>query len=78
MSRRTSPTGAFGTDPAATRGSQYAPRDSILLPADPPLERSEFTQSLIDIAAVFLAALVVSITGVGFAASLFIVLFVRL
>lgn len=69
--------GGVSTDAAATRGI-YAPRDSILIPASPPLERSQIKQAFLDVLCVVFGALFLTVTGVGLAFSLFIGFFVHL
>ncbi len=46
--------------------------------ADPPLKFGKVTQALIDVGALLVAALVVSLTGAGVGISLFILFFVDL
>jgi hypothetical protein len=78
MSGRLIPWGHSGNQPPATRDVlKYAPRDSILIPSDPPFERSKIAQALIDCFAVAFAAFLLSVTGIGIAASFFILLFVQ-
>lgn len=48
------------------------------IPADPPLKFGKVTQALIDVGALLVAALVVSLTGIGAGVSLFILFFVDL
>jgi hypothetical protein len=70
--------GQSGNQPPATRDI-YAPRDSILIPPGTPvLERSQLTQSLIDVGAVIAAFLFITVTGVGAVIALAVLLFVRL
>lgn len=63
--------------PSAARGI-YAPRGSILVPADPPLERSGFLQALFDIFAMIFIALLVCSVALSLPLALFLLLFVRL
>lgn len=64
MSEPVSLSGASSTDRPASLGS-YAPSDSILFRDIPPLERSEITQSLIDVGAVFFAFMFVSLLALA-------------
>ena len=73
--------GGMSTDATATRDI-YAPRDLPPLPCgsilNPPLPRSEFAQSMIDVLCVFFGALFVTVTGLGVAFSLFVLWFVQI
>lgn len=66
----------------ATR-DRYSPRDlklppgSILSPADLPLPRSKFSQAMLDVLAICVGVLLVSVTGISVAGSLFMLLFIR-
>ena len=53
-------------------------RDSILVPTDLPLPRSNFLQAVFDVLALLSAMLLVSATGCGLAFAVFVLLFVRL
>jgi hypothetical protein len=68
---------ATGANAANTHGELFPfPSRSILAPS-PPLERSQLTQAVIDVAAGVAVFLVLSITAVSVVASTFILLFVR-
>jgi hypothetical protein len=78
MSGRLAPYGGrSGDQPSATR-SNYAPRDSILLPpGNLSLPRSEFAQAVLDVFKLLCAFLLVSATGCGIAFVFFVLLFVK-
>jgi hypothetical protein len=67
--------GGISGEPAATRDA-ILPRDSSL-PRDFLFPRGDFLQTVIDIATVIFCALFVTVTGVGLAAAVFILLFVK-
>lgn len=69
--------GGLSTDAPATLGS-YAPSDSILVPADLPLPRSNLLQAVRDVFFLGSAFLFVGATGCGLAFALFVLFFVRL
>lgn len=50
----------------------------LFITTDPPLKFGKVTQALIDVGALLVAALVVSLTGIGAGVSLFILFFVDL
>jgi hypothetical protein len=77
MSRQTSLRG-FSTGLPAYGADTRADLNSFPLPACSILERSEIRQSAIDIGAALFGFLFLSITGVGVAAAIFILLFVRI
>lgn len=69
--------GGQASDRALSLGS-YTPSESILVPTDPALKRGKFSQALLDIGALLSFLLLVSSAGIGIAASIFLLLFVRL
>lgn len=74
MSDRQSPRGA-SVLPAATR-DEIHPRDSI--PSEFAFPRGNFSQTVIDVAAIVFGALFVTVTGLGIAFSLFVLWFVKI
>lgn len=67
-----------GNEQPSARYRAVTPRDSILISADPPFKRGQFTQALFDVLALLGAFLLVSATGIGLAFSIFVLLFVRI
>lgn len=75
MSARQPSPGAQLGQRALSNGTM--PPNSILPYTSPPLERGNIAQSLIDIVVAIFCILFVCVTGVGIAAALFVLLFVR-
>ena len=70
--------GASDSQPA-TRGEQYAPRDTDSFTfRDFSFPRGDGLQTLFDVATLIFCALFVCLTGVSITAAIFILLFVRL
>ena len=74
MSNRAS-FGGMNTGAAATRDAKHA-RDSI--PSEFAFPRGNFSQTVIDVAAIVFGALFVTVTGLGIAFSLFVLWFVKI
>jgi hypothetical protein len=57
--------------------THWRSRSSFPLPPGSILTRSKFSQAMLDVLAICVGVLLVSVTGIGVAGSLFVLLFVR-